>query len=377
MTAELDLERAQLLLDVGRPEEARLQLARAVASDPENAAALALLARALIRTRRLDDALTAARRAAALAPESPEGHVSVALSLLMLNRHDQAVRAAREAVRLAPDEAYHHVVLSYALSDHATSARRRRDRRAAGVEARVAGLEAVRLAPGYAEAYGALGYVGLVTGAQRAAVADYREALRLDPSHAVARTNLGVLQVHTLRLFDAGHSFSAALRDDPSLDEARQSLAAVLARGLVVLNVLTFVAALLHGAALSADSRVVATAGRAAVGALLLAALVATVVALRRGPRAVRGYYLRMLRRRPAMLLLAALTAVGCLSALTAAVVPPDLASTLALGQLGLTVVLVPVLLWLVGLASWCLGVWRRIAGSNIAVAVRRCRRPA
>jgi tetratricopeptide (TPR) repeat protein len=375
-TSDAELQRAEALLDLGRAEDARRHLARVVASDPENAAALGLLARALVLTGRPADALVAANRAAAADPESSSGHLFAAVALVDLEQYDEAARAAREAVRLSPEHAWCHILLTYALSGCAENMRPSRRRRTAVAEARAAGHEAVRLAPESADAHAALGYVAFVAGPRRAAVASLRRALELDPTHAVASNNLGALRLNSYRLFGAGQTLGAALRSDPSLELAKDNLRLVLARALAVANVAALVAVALHLWALSADSAAAGTAGRAAVGALLVGGLAGTAVALRRGPRGIRRYFLLVLRRRPVHLLFAALTTVAYGNALAIAVVPARLATDLAYTQIGMTVAAVPTLLVLTGFASFCRSAWRAMVGpqGSSAEALRRRR---
>ncbi len=97
-------ERAQVLLEQGRYDLAEKELRSALAADPDNAAAHALLAECLLQLEKLDDATREAQAAIHGAPDFWFSHWVLARILLERNRYDEAETATNEAIRLAAAE---------------------------------------------------------------------------------------------------------------------------------------------------------------------------------------------------------------------------------------------------------------------------------
>src|SRR5690606_22598901 len=107
----------------GRYEPAEAECRAALAEDPGEAEALALLALALLgRTdeqdpeapRRLDEAERAAGDAIAAAPDQAFPHHVRGRVMLVRRREEEAVAAALEAIRFEPDEPDHRALLGQA-----------------------------------------------------------------------------------------------------------------------------------------------------------------------------------------------------------------------------------------------------------------------
>src|SRR3954467_9854702 len=109
------IARARTLIDLGRHEQAKAELARALAEDPASAEAWCLLAQCEQRTGDVPAMRYAASQALASNPDSEWAHRLQALALHKMKRHEEAVTAAREAVRLAPSQWQQYVVLVTAL----------------------------------------------------------------------------------------------------------------------------------------------------------------------------------------------------------------------------------------------------------------------
>ena len=80
--------------------------------------------------------------------------------------------------------------------------------------------EAVRLRPGYAEAFLNRGIANRALGRSESAVADYEEAIRLKPDYTEAFYNRGVAFMSKGRIDEAIKDYNAALRLNPSYAEA-------------------------------------------------------------------------------------------------------------------------------------------------------------
>ena len=207
------VDRALALCDLGRLDDAEAALRGALAADPGDPLAHALLALVLVDLDRGEEAVGYAQTAVALAPDIPPGHVAEARALLSLERFKAAEAPAREAIRLDPEDADAHVVLAAVLAG-----RGRWDEALAAADEALSlqpeseeaqGLRAVALAmspngQGWEEAVGGTlaaaadsstahalaGYAHLARGGEREAVERFREALRLDPESDAAREGL-------------------------------------------------------------------------------------------------------------------------------------------------------------------------------------------
>ena len=88
------IERARLLMAQERHPQAAEVLREALADDPEDAEAHALLSWCLVRAKDLPGAEAAAKSAIGLAPDSPFVHFTHALALFEGDRYDDAEGAA-------------------------------------------------------------------------------------------------------------------------------------------------------------------------------------------------------------------------------------------------------------------------------------------
>lgn len=188
----------------------------------------------------------AARQALASDPQDPMAHALLALGLAHMQQGPQAVEAGRQAVALAPELSFTHYAYGWALLEHAEVA-----------AAEKAAREALRLDPGADEhallaqvhvrqrrwqdaldvanrglnvdpehaACGSLRSVALgALGRSNEAVAGIHELLAQDPDDAYAHANRGWLLLRQSEYEEALGSFKAALRLDPTLDWARAGI---------------------------------------------------------------------------------------------------------------------------------------------------------
>jgi hypothetical protein len=95
-------ERARLLYRLGRYAQAREELARSLAADPEDAYAHALLALCHTEEKQWDAALSAAKAAVAGDAEAPFSHYALAFVLKSRGSANEAAGAALESIRVDP-----------------------------------------------------------------------------------------------------------------------------------------------------------------------------------------------------------------------------------------------------------------------------------
>ena len=213
--------RARTLIDLGRHEQAKAELAKAIADDPASTEAWCLMAQCEQKAGDVHAMLHAARQALASNPDSEWAHRLQSLALHKLGWHEDAVRSAREAVRLAPHQWQQYVVLVTAMIPLL-------DRYQA--EATQAADRAVELAPLHAETHLTRGVLAGAQGNLPVAERNYREALRLDPENAAARNNLATIELRGNNLEAATAGFAAALAENPRLQVARDNIDLVCRR---------------------------------------------------------------------------------------------------------------------------------------------------
>jgi Tfp pilus assembly protein PilF len=207
-----DLDRAQALLDVGRPAAARARLAPVLAAEPGNWRALCLLAQAYLAEDDFGRTLTAADAGVSADPHGALGHTLRATALILLGRHEEAVEAADAAIQLAPLSWNGYALRGAALFN--VYGRRR--------EGLAVARSAIRLAPNEPGAhfiYGSLlASIGLSWPARRA----FHRTLRLDPQHSGALQALARAELRAGRLRNSlRYAQSASLADPagvPALD---------------------------------------------------------------------------------------------------------------------------------------------------------------
>ena len=178
-------ERAQVLLDLGRPQEAVGVLHQALAQSPGDARALSLLSLAHGNTGDHREALRWADQAVAAAPGGEWGHRLRAVHLLNLNAPGDALRAAEEAVRLEPQTPATVQTLVGTLM----RLNRVRDAEAAAERLRL-------LAPEACSSHETLSSVALRRRKWREAEAHCRRALALRADSYPGLNNLGLALAH-------------------------------------------------------------------------------------------------------------------------------------------------------------------------------------
>lgn len=297
--------RAALLVDARQYDRARAEIVRALAEDPDDAAAFHVLALLEQRTGHHYDALVALDRAATLGLP-PTAHLLTRLNVLYhARRFPEAVATAEELLRHDPQQVTAHVLLAQMLGGEG---------RADYHRARAHGEYAVALAPESDHAHYALGQVLASTHGRwgaRAALPRLQEAVRLKPDDPANLNALGVVDLTLGRPRRALRAFADALAVDPTLEPAAFNVPLAmlgLVRRAGLLLTLLLLAAAVVGTSLAPrlpTSAAGASAGAGPLGhgvaVLGVLAVVGLVVArLRRAvPDAIRPAAARAWRRDP------------------------------------------------------------------------------
>lgn len=228
MTAHL--ERAQLLLAQSRPGDAEREALQALAAQPDQPHALALLALCRIEQDKRAPALEAAREAVGLAPDVAYFHYVHGLILHRSDREEDAFRAAQEALRLDPDDADIFCLLaSIELARRRWSAALQAAERALALNPEHVGAANLR----------SMALVRLGRKAEAMTAIDY--ALHRAPENALSHANQGWNCLHRNDPKQAQEHFREALRLEPTLDYAREGmLEAMKARNPVYRGMLAY-----------------------------------------------------------------------------------------------------------------------------------------
>ena len=220
--AEGYLQRAELLAELGRYDEAAAELGFAISLDPGSVPALAMLARVKLAADQPTEALAAAEAAVAAAPGLVHPLVIRGLALTDLRRFSEAAAVAHEILALAPTDAYAQRSAAAILAEARN-----------GQHALNAAWRGVELAPEEPQAHLVLGLVAarleLFDLAERA----YREALRLNPELAEARHNIGVIRLEQRRYSEALEHLAEAAAVAPARVDSGRTIGNGL-RGLVM-----------------------------------------------------------------------------------------------------------------------------------------------
>ncbi len=217
------LARAGVLIEQHRYDRAEQELRGALAADPDDPLAHALLSVCLREQKKLDEALQSARTSIRCAPDAPLGHQVLADACLARHRHDEARQAIDQAISLDPADAD-----SWATLAAIHLAQRRRP------EALEAADRGLRHDPEHLGCINLRAMALVALGRKKEAGETVGFALRKDPENAVSHANTGWTCLHRGDHRAALEHFREALRLDPQLDWARQGLVEALKARYVV-----------------------------------------------------------------------------------------------------------------------------------------------
>ncbi len=205
--------RAELLLQQRRYDLAEQSLGAALATDPEDGYAHALLGVCYLDTDRLPQAREALGKAVTLLPGEAMPHHCLGLLALREHRHGEARAAADEAVRLEPESPGHHALRAQieASAQKWADALRWADRGLAldGEDTTCLNLRGLALTH---------------LGRQSDATETLGDALRHSPDDPLAHTSRGYQMLHANQPKDALEHFREALRLEPGFEPAKLGL---------------------------------------------------------------------------------------------------------------------------------------------------------
>jgi len=207
------IERARLLIQQSRYELAAKELQKALAVDPDDPIAHALMAICLAEQKKFDQAYGEARQAATLAPDLPYTQYVLAYVRYQQDILAEAERAINNAIQLDPWDADHFALLAQikyqqrkwqdALeaaesgleieAEHLTCANLRAmalNQLGRGDEAGRALEDALAQDPENALTHANQGWTALQRGEAQKALEHFRESLRLDPTNDWARSGM-------------------------------------------------------------------------------------------------------------------------------------------------------------------------------------------
>ncbi|GAB3149186.1 tetratricopeptide repeat protein [Micromonospora sonneratiae] len=216
------IQRAVLLADLGRYDEAATELSYAIALNPGDPYALTMLSRVHIAMERPTEALTAADAAIAAAPEQVPPLVARGIALADLRRFAEAAQTADQILALGPTDAYAQRSAAAILAESRN-----------GQLALNAAWRGVELAPEEPQAHLVLGLVAARMEQFDLAERAYREALRLDPELAEAQHDIGVIRLEQRRYAEALAHIADAAALDPAGIKAGRTIGAGM-RNLVL-----------------------------------------------------------------------------------------------------------------------------------------------
>jgi len=205
--------RAGLLLLVGRLDEAKPNIDRALALDPRNSDAYSLLAVIAVVENDKDSALSLADKAVELDPASPTARIALSYAQQAQFRIDQARASVQKAVDLDPQNA-----LAWARLAELEMSAGNLDR------ALDAAKHAAELNPELAKTQTVLGFAYLTRIDTQAAKAAFEKAIELDSADPLARLGLGLAKIREGNLKAGRQEIEIATSLDPERSLIRSYL---------------------------------------------------------------------------------------------------------------------------------------------------------
>lgn len=207
-----------LRVQLGMHETGQELLQRAIALNPEDAAAYSNLGNSLAAQGRTDEAIAAYDHAILLKPDYTEAHYNRGNALRSQGKLEEALAAFCKAIVLKPEyaEAYYNMgitMMECGKLDQAINAY----------------ACAIRYKPDFAEAHNNLGNAEARRGHFESAVAAYRRAIQIRPNYAEAFNNLGTALSKAGQSAEAITAYLNAISLKPQFPEAYHNLGMALA----------------------------------------------------------------------------------------------------------------------------------------------------
>lgn len=207
------LERADLLLNQGRYQDAETALKQALNQDPDNDFALSILARCYLNSKRYKEGIETIQRAIALDPENSFYFYLLGFGFYRKDQSRQAKQNLEKAIQLNPYAAEYYGLLAYILIDEKkfAPALEKADEGLAVDAENTTCLNARSVA---------LNKLGRTD----AAIETMQDALTQDPDSEVTHATVGWNLLEKGKHKDATNHFLEALRIDPDYAAARSGL---------------------------------------------------------------------------------------------------------------------------------------------------------
>lgn len=222
MTVDDALRRVTALHELGRYDDADPLLAQALAQEPDNEDALALVGRGLVARIRFQEAADVTERLLRVNPDNPQGLLRMALMLVALKRPREALPFARRVVELHPEAPVALVGLADCLNDitHGSA------------EAQELAERAIAIDPDYARAHLLLGKIYLDRLQYAEAERWTLQALRIEPTEAAAVLQLGLARSGLGRFSESRDQVLASLRLEATTHDIDYVINQIETRGL-------------------------------------------------------------------------------------------------------------------------------------------------
>lgn len=208
-----NLERALLLFQQSRHDLAEAELRQALAADPHEPYAHAVLGLCLAHREQFEEATDEARQAIHLAPDFPFAHYAHARVMFDRNRLPEALGAINEAIRLNPEDADQYALLA---NIHLREVRWR-----AALEAAEQGLQ---FDPEHVGCTNLRAIAMVKLGRKAEAGRTIDTALSKNPDNSLTHANQGWTLLEQGKPKQAAEHFREALRLDPQNEWARQGI---------------------------------------------------------------------------------------------------------------------------------------------------------
>ena len=206
-------ERANALIEMGRPEEAIPLLVRAIALDPDDVYTRCRLVLALMRTGKQTEALEQAEAALAVDASGEWPHRLRAILLGQQGRHKEALESALKAVRIEPELPS----ALYTLGSVYVNLKRYKNADEVGVRM----LEA---APDDSDSHKLLSFIAVRQNKHRDTEKHARESLRLDPENMDAMRSLAIGLRGQRKRKEATEAWLEVVRRNPTNKSYRHEL---------------------------------------------------------------------------------------------------------------------------------------------------------
>ncbi len=207
------LQRAELLINQSRYDQAIEQLNQFLADVPEHGLALAYLALCQLNIDEPKEAITTAKMALAADPELDFALYVIALAHIKLENYQKALNAVNKAIGLNPDEAEY-----YGVSAQVNLIRRDFKESAEAAE------KGLLIDPESLLCRNVLSTAQLKLGDKEASFKTIEKALELDPEHVMSHANYGWAELEKGSHKKAMEHFKEALRKNPNNSYARAGM---------------------------------------------------------------------------------------------------------------------------------------------------------